>query len=286
VKRPGLRSPLRNTTRSTIGRSGGQAVLEFALIVPVMLLMLLLAVDFGRVFFSYVQVTNAAREAANYAAAHAVDYQSGTFTYTQFHDGSINAALQEANVQTQAGATAPMAISSPTCFTPQPTMVSCADAPETPTTASGTGAVVSVTVTQPFTFFMPIIGDFFGGTLNLSATATATVLNPLVAQVVSPSASPGGSPGASPTPSPSPTPAPSATPAPTPTPAPVNCTVPDYKHTYWNDVGGSTATKVWQNAGFTGNLSGSTAVVQGAKIQNQTLAAGQLKPCASSMTVS
>ena len=272
----------RETALSTTGRSDGQAVVEFALIVPVMLLMLLLAIDFGRVFFSYVQVSNAAREAANYAAAHAVDYQSGTYTPAQFHDGAINAALQEANVQTQAGATAPMAISSPACFTPLPTMISCADAPEAPTTASGTGAVVSVTVTQPFTFFFPMIGDFFGGTLNLSATATATVLNPLVAQVLIPSASP----SASPTPSPSPTPAPSATPAPTPTSAPVNCTVPDFKHTYWNDVGGSTATQVWLNAGFTGTLSGSTAVVQGAKIQNQTLTAGQLKPCTSSMTVS
>ena len=44
------------------------AMVEFALIVPLFMLLLLAAVDFGRLFFSYVQINNAAREAAAYAA--------------------------------------------------------------------------------------------------------------------------------------------------------------------------------------------------------------------------
>ena len=46
----------------------GQALVEFALVLPVMLLLLLLAVDFGRLFFTYIAVNNAAREATSYAA--------------------------------------------------------------------------------------------------------------------------------------------------------------------------------------------------------------------------
>lgn len=48
--------------------SFGQGMVEFALILPVLLLLLVLAVDFGRVFFQWVGVTNASRIGANYAA--------------------------------------------------------------------------------------------------------------------------------------------------------------------------------------------------------------------------
>ena len=43
-------------------------MVEFALILPVLVVLLVLAVDFGRVFFQWVGVSNASRIAANYAA--------------------------------------------------------------------------------------------------------------------------------------------------------------------------------------------------------------------------
>jgi Flp pilus assembly protein TadG len=266
-------------------RRYGQAIAEFALILPLMLLMMLIAVDFGRLFFTYIQVNNAAREASNYAAAHAIDYANGTVTYTQFHDSAVNAGLTEANVQAQAGATTPMAIASPVCFTPgsPPTTMDCASAPQDGTTASGIGNQVSVTVTQPFTFLTPLIGNFFGGTLNLSATATSTVLNPLVATVLAPSPSPGGSGAPTSAPTVAPTVAPSAAPTPTP---PVFCTVPDFKGARWLDDGGITATQVWQNSSFTGTLSANAAVLGGAQIKTQTLKKGDTVLCTSPMSVS
>src|SRR5712664_2367906 len=79
--------------RSTSGRrSRGQALVEFALIVPVMLLLLLIAIDFGRLFFSYVQIHNAAREAASYGS-HAPTNTAGM----------TNVAAQETNSQSQVG---------------------------------------------------------------------------------------------------------------------------------------------------------------------------------------
>ena len=56
--------------RSDKSISRGQALVEFALVLPVLALLLVLAIDFGRVFFGWVSVTNAARIGANYAGQH------------------------------------------------------------------------------------------------------------------------------------------------------------------------------------------------------------------------
>src|SRR5690348_16820187 len=45
-------------------RSRGQALVEFALILPVFLLLALAAIDLGRIFYSQITVTNAARAGA------------------------------------------------------------------------------------------------------------------------------------------------------------------------------------------------------------------------------
>ena len=50
--------------------SRGQAIVEFAIILPLMMLLLVLALDFGRVFFGWVGLHNASRIAANEAARH------------------------------------------------------------------------------------------------------------------------------------------------------------------------------------------------------------------------
>jgi hypothetical protein len=48
----------------------GQSLVEFALVLPLLLVLVLGAVDFGRVFFGWVALQNAARVGANYAATH------------------------------------------------------------------------------------------------------------------------------------------------------------------------------------------------------------------------
>ena len=58
-------------------RSRGQGIVEFALILPVLILMLLITLDFGRLFMSYVALTNTTRVAANYGSV-----DPGMFTGT------------------------------------------------------------------------------------------------------------------------------------------------------------------------------------------------------------
>ncbi len=61
-----MKLPFRHGTSGE--RTRGQAMVEFALILPLLVLFLLLAIDFGRVFFGTVALTNAARIGANEVA--------------------------------------------------------------------------------------------------------------------------------------------------------------------------------------------------------------------------
>jgi hypothetical protein len=51
--------------------SRGQALVELAIILPLLMLLLVMAIDGGRVFFGWVAVQNAGRIGADYAASHA-----------------------------------------------------------------------------------------------------------------------------------------------------------------------------------------------------------------------
>lgn len=65
----------RRSRQYPIGRRGqkGQAVVEFAVVLPVLLLILMGILDFGRLFYSVLTVRSAAREGARYGAVHATD---------------------------------------------------------------------------------------------------------------------------------------------------------------------------------------------------------------------
>jgi TadE-like protein len=61
---------LRDTFRGAIQRprsKRGQALVEAALVLPVLIMLLLLAIDFGRIFFTSIDLRNAAHEATMYA---------------------------------------------------------------------------------------------------------------------------------------------------------------------------------------------------------------------------
>jgi Flp pilus assembly protein TadG len=48
----------------------GQSLVEFALMLPFLVLLLVGVIDLGRIYFSYMTIVNAAREGARYGAAH------------------------------------------------------------------------------------------------------------------------------------------------------------------------------------------------------------------------
>jgi hypothetical protein len=168
-------------------RSHGQSLVELALVLPVLLVLVLAAVDLGRIFFARIAVTNAAREGAYEASYH------GTFV--------ANAACSSSN--SVMCAIVNEAQSSLT-ISPADVAWSCNNAGGCAPGAFGDR--VSIKVTGHFSLLTPILSVFFGGTnIGFSSTAAADIVATTGAGVTA-------------TVPPAPTPSPTATPIPTPSP--------------------------------------------------------------------
>ena len=91
IRRPGRAAFLLRRARASASsprsRSRGQALVELALVTPVLLVLLLGAVDLGRLFYARITVTNAAREGAMMAAKEpgSVDGRRGLLQLQQDH---------------------------------------------------------------------------------------------------------------------------------------------------------------------------------------------------------
>lgn len=72
-------------------RQSGQSLIEMALLLPLMLVLIVGALEFGRVFFTKIVITNAAREAAYYLSINPDDYSGGSAP------NAVLAAQTEAN---------------------------------------------------------------------------------------------------------------------------------------------------------------------------------------------
>jgi Flp pilus assembly protein TadG len=78
---------------STKNLERGQNILEFALVLPMLLIVLFGVLDLGRIFFASISLTNAAREGVRYLTIHPDDV---SHDYDAFW-GSISAVIDEAN---------------------------------------------------------------------------------------------------------------------------------------------------------------------------------------------
>ncbi|MBT8158997.1 MULTISPECIES: TadE/TadG family type IV pilus assembly protein [Arthrobacter] len=84
------------------GSEAGAVAVEFALILPIFLVLVLGIFEFGRGFNIQVSLTEAAREAARYASIHQTD---AGYNVTAAQDAGVAAApsvpLQESNINVQ-----------------------------------------------------------------------------------------------------------------------------------------------------------------------------------------
>ena len=261
------RSP-RHDARPTAGRTGrrfgldprGQSLVEFALSAPVVLLMVLFGIDFGRVFLGWVSLTNAARAAANFAAINPTAW------------GALpNPAAQAEFVNRINAETTGINCVLPATL-PNPTFPSG--------TALGSPAVVSLTCR--FSLITPVIGNILGTSIPVSVSASFPIRSGIIAGV--PASSGGGLPTLRPSVAPTATVVPTSTPFPSPSAAITavpTCIVPDFAGTQSNK-----ATAIWTAAGFSANnLTFNPLTPPTYRINSQTLSAGFPKPCTSTITV-
>ena len=243
-------------------RLGGQSLVEFALTLPVVMLILLFGLDFGRVFLGWVTLNNAVREGANYAALNPTAWQGAG-------DPSLQAEYARLITAESAGIN---------CTLPSPLPA--------PTFTGGTsiGAPATVSITCGFKLITPFIGAIVGNTVNVSSSATFPVrsgaINGIPVGTVAPvgSGGAGSSSGPSSPPSAAPSSAPSA--APTATPVPM-CSVPTLTGLKTNK-----AVSPWTTAGFqSNNLLFSPGTPPVYTIGTQSLTPGTPAACSSVMTV-
>lgn len=244
----------------------GQSLAEFALTVPMALMMVLFGLDFGRVFLGWVALNQAAREAANYAA---MNPEAWTLPY------NLAAQAEYARLVTTEAATINCTLESPI---------------SEPTFPDGTaiGAPAVVELDCSFDLITPFVGLLTGNPIPVSASSAFPVRSGNIEGVPAASAIPTGTPdpSAAPTDTPAPivTPDPSAapTPDPTPTPAPTPpmCTVISLL-----DVQSNKAQGDWIDAGFSGSVIFVPLVPPHYKIAWQSLTVGTSVVCTSGITV-
>ena len=76
----------------------GQAIMELILVLPLLLLLILGAMDFGRMFFTKIVTTNAAREGANYISRNPDDQTNCDISDpTLCYMGTLEIIANEAN---------------------------------------------------------------------------------------------------------------------------------------------------------------------------------------------
>jgi Flp pilus assembly protein TadG len=140
-------------------RSRGQALVELAIVLPVFLVLVLAAVDLGRIFFARITIANSAREGA-YEASYGGSY-------------AANAACSNSNTVMCA-----VLNEAQGSLTVTPADVAWACNPADGCGSGAYGDAVTVTVTGHFDLLTPILAVFFGGTnVTFSSTATADVID-------------------------------------------------------------------------------------------------------------
>ena len=166
--------------RSYIGRFGGnsgrarrtslgQGMVELALVTPILLLIFAAAADFGRAYFSFVAIENAAKEGAFVGSRNPLCDDSSTAGCSDPNNvlWIVQNELAGQNIVDQNG-------------DPLTPTVACVDHLTGNAWADlddcAEGDTYEVTVVHPFQTLTPMLGSIIGN-LNLSSTARAVVLN-------------------------------------------------------------------------------------------------------------
>lgn len=233
----------------------GQSMVELALMLPLIMLILLFAIDFGRVFLGWVNLNNTVRIAANFAALN-------PNAWNPLNPDDVAKAEYIRQIEADA---AGINCQMPTPI-PDPTFPSGKDI----------GSPARVDITCQFDFITPLIGGIVGDPMPVSASAAfpirsgaingIPVATTTVTTLTSTSTSSGSSTGTTTTSTSSTT---------------AMCTVP-------NLIGPSAQAQTrWSNAGFTTNVIFSPLVPPNYQIDTQSIPVGNSEPCAStSITVS
>jgi hypothetical protein len=255
-------------------RGGGQSLAEFALTFPMLLLMVLFGLDFGRVFLGWVALNSAAREAANYAAMNPTAWTSPFDTDIQDeYERLIETEASGINCTLESPISGPTFPDGTSIGAPALVELECAFDLITPFIAMLIGDSIPVSASSAFPVRAGLIEDVAVETASPSPAPTAT-------STVAPTDTPGPTSSASPTGTPDPSATPTPIPTPTPSPTPATCTVISLLNAQTTK-----AQSNWNAAGFTGAVVFVPLVPPHYRIAWQSLTVGSSALCSSGITV-
>jgi len=154
--------------------SRGQSVVEFSLVLPVLLVLVLMAVDFGRAFYSWVTMTNAARDAANYAGMNPGSSFGIGSTYNSIVLADGLQGLRTVCMPLSAGGQ-PVFSASGTQQNPIPAPVFSDGSQDANTTPTDLGDRATVTMSCDFRVITPVVSSLIGTTVRVSAASEFTI---------------------------------------------------------------------------------------------------------------
>ncbi len=156
------------------GPPRGQSLVEFSLVLPVLLVLVLMAVDFGRGFYAWVTLTNAARDAANYA---------GMNPGSSFGVGSTyNSIVLADGLQGLRSVCMPLSANGQPVFdaagaqqNPIPAPAFVDGTQDANTTPTDLGDRATVTMSCDFRVITPVVSSLIGSSIRVGAASTFTI---------------------------------------------------------------------------------------------------------------
>jgi PKD repeat protein len=140
----------------------GQSLVEFSIVLPVLLLIMLVAIDFGRIYLGWVNSQNMARLAANYAANNAVKLDAGDADTEDEYQALVSTNARATNCRLWDPATQTVLVTAP-----YPTFIDV-DGNGTPTDI---GDRVQVSFDCRFQVITPGISQILGSAINVTASS-------------------------------------------------------------------------------------------------------------------
>ena len=129
----------------------GQALVEFALVVPLLILLLFGLVDIGRMVYVNNAISEGARDGARWGSVQNRSFDAAGRTAIEVHTEGLLSGVPDSTVT-----------------------VSCVDGAGNPRTECVSNNILSVVIDTPFQVFTPIIAGIVGPQ-TLSATAQVAV---------------------------------------------------------------------------------------------------------------
>ncbi len=135
----------------------GQSLVELAISLLILLYLLSGAVEFGIIFFQYVQLRDAAQEGALFGSMNPPSSDVDFAKESEIANRALNASTSPIDLANDPDVSIDIQVT---------------DAKYCE------GGALQVTVSYPHKVFMPFISQFIGNTIQLDATVTDTILSP------------------------------------------------------------------------------------------------------------